>query len=243
MPFTFSHPAIILPFISIKRKWRSTTGLVIGSITPDFEYFIRMEGKSYYSHTIGGVFWFDYPLAIILCFLYHQVVRNPLIDNLPPFLNKRLVVYKEFQWTDYFLRNLLMISVSVFIGIASHLLWDSFTHDDGFFVEKLPVFTEYVEFGEMGVPVYKIFKLLCSVFGGIIILVTIFKLKKVPKVINLSNPGYWMVVSAISFSILVLRIYTGFRFYQQFNLVMTLISACLISLIFASVIFKKPNYG
>jgi Domain of unknown function (DUF4184) len=242
MPFTFSHPAIILPFISIKRKWRSTTGLVIGSITPDFEYFIRMEGKSFYSHTISGMFWFDYPLAIILCFLYHQVVRNPLIDNLPPFLNKRLVLYKEFQWRDYFLRNLLMVSISVLIGIASHLLWDSFTHDDGFFVEKLPVFTEYVEFGEMGVPVYKIFKILCSVIGGVIILVTIFKLKKVPKVRNLSNPGYWMVVSGISFSILVLRVYTGFRFYQQFNLVMTLISACLISLIFASMIFKKPNY-
>jgi len=43
MPFTFSHPAIVLPLATLRRQWISATGLIIGSITPDFEYFIRMK--------------------------------------------------------------------------------------------------------------------------------------------------------------------------------------------------------
>ncbi|WP_240482010.1 DUF4184 family protein [Flavobacterium psychrophilum] len=39
MPFTFSHPAIILPLRYLPRQWFSLTGLIIGSLTPDFEYF------------------------------------------------------------------------------------------------------------------------------------------------------------------------------------------------------------
>ncbi|SEF46838.1 protein of unknown function [Flavobacterium urumqiense] len=41
MPFTFSHPAIILPFL--KNKKLSATALIIGSMSPDFEYFFRMK--------------------------------------------------------------------------------------------------------------------------------------------------------------------------------------------------------
>lgn len=60
MPFTFSHPAIVLPLTSLPKRCISVTGFVIGSLTPDFEYFIRMKVKSEYSHTISGLFWFDF---------------------------------------------------------------------------------------------------------------------------------------------------------------------------------------
>lgn len=85
MPFTFSHPAIVLPLAFLPKKIISITGLIIGSLTPDFEYFIRMKLSSEYSHTISGVFLFDLPLGIILTFLFHGIVRNKLIDNLPRF--------------------------------------------------------------------------------------------------------------------------------------------------------------
>ena len=87
MPFTFSHPAIILPFRYLPVKWFSFTGLVIGSLTPDFEYFIRMKVQSIYSHTLLGIFWFDLPLAILLAFLFHSLVRDTLFFNLPKTFN------------------------------------------------------------------------------------------------------------------------------------------------------------
>lgn len=73
MPFTFSHPAIILPLTSSKRQWFSATGLVIGSMTPDFEYFIRMKVQSDFSHTLPGLLWFDLPLGLLLSFIYNAL--------------------------------------------------------------------------------------------------------------------------------------------------------------------------
>jgi hypothetical protein len=93
MPFTFSHPAIVIP-LAAKKIRLSATGLIVGSMAPDFEYFIRMKNVSRYSHTAMGLFWFDLPLALLLCFIYHLIVRNSLFDNLPAFLKERLMVYK-----------------------------------------------------------------------------------------------------------------------------------------------------
>jgi len=36
MPFTFSHPAIVLPLTKARLKL-SATGLIVGSTIPDFE--------------------------------------------------------------------------------------------------------------------------------------------------------------------------------------------------------------
>jgi hypothetical protein len=47
MPFTFLHPAIVLPLTYLPRQWFSLTGLVIGSLTSDFEYVLRVNDKSY----------------------------------------------------------------------------------------------------------------------------------------------------------------------------------------------------
>ncbi len=49
MPFTFSHPAIVLPFL--KKKHFSATALVVGTMSPDLEYFFRMKIQSEISHT------------------------------------------------------------------------------------------------------------------------------------------------------------------------------------------------
>ena len=51
MPFTFAHPAIVLPFYK-KPKFFSMTTLIIGSMSPDFEYFLRVKIKSDMSHTL-----------------------------------------------------------------------------------------------------------------------------------------------------------------------------------------------
>src|ERR1700693_4633907 len=122
MPFTFSHPAIVLP-LTLKKIRLSATGLIIGSMTPDFEYFIRMRNVSKYSHTYAGLFWFDLPLALLLCFIYHTIVRNSLFDNLPIFLKERFIIYKNFQWENYFQKNWKVVCISILIGAASHIVW------------------------------------------------------------------------------------------------------------------------
>src|ERR1700679_1542072 len=133
MPLTFSHPAIILPAKYLPEKWVSMTGLIIGSITPDFEYFMRMKVESIYSHTWLGMFWFDLPLAFILTFIYHYIIRNSFISNSPRFLKKRLSRYMDFSWINYFKHHFLQVIICLLIGIASHIFWDGFTHPHGDF--------------------------------------------------------------------------------------------------------------
>jgi len=128
MPFTFSHPAIVLPLICKRWKLFSATGLIIGSITPDFESFIRLNVHKPYSHTWAGMFWFDLPLAVIIAFIFHNIVRDALIKNLPSFLGDKFARFIGFRWNPFFRKHFLMIIISMFIGILSHLLWDSFTH-------------------------------------------------------------------------------------------------------------------
>ncbi|MEP7093456.1 MAG: DUF4184 family protein, partial [Flavobacterium sp.] len=153
MPFTFSHPAIILPLKYLPGKWFSLTGLIVGSLTPDFEYFIRMKVQSNYSHTVYGIFWFDLPLAILLCFIFHNIVRDDLFKNLPKNIQSKTLVYTEFNWNNYFKRSWFIIVISTLIGIASHLLWDSFTHDHGYFVNKISLLRNSVSLFDKEVPV------------------------------------------------------------------------------------------
>jgi hypothetical protein len=89
MPFTFSHPALILRLTRLPKRWVSATGLVLGSIIPDLEKFLKMNDGNTFSHTFPGMFWFDLPLAILLSFVFHRAVRDSLIDNLPAFLQAR----------------------------------------------------------------------------------------------------------------------------------------------------------
>ncbi len=138
MPFTFSHPAAILPLAYLPKRWISLTGLIIGSMIPDFEYFIRMKPFSQYSHTILGVFWFDLPLAILIAFIFHNLVKNSLFNNSPAFLQVRLADYKNLDWNNYFRKNWLIVIISILIGTFSHLLWDSFTHETVFLSKNAP---------------------------------------------------------------------------------------------------------
>lgn len=119
MPFTASHPAIVLPLTFLPRRWYSLTGLVVGSMTPDFEYFLRMRLKSTYSHTFGGLFWFDLPLGLLLALLFHVWVRNPLFDNLPMSLKSRFSPFKTFDWKRHLKDHWMVAVVSILVGSAS----------------------------------------------------------------------------------------------------------------------------
>jgi hypothetical protein len=129
MPFTFSHPALVLPFYAMGRKYLSLSGLVMGSIAPDFEYFFRMKkGVSQYSHTLAGVLYFNLPLSLLLLFLFHGFIRRPLVLHLPPWLFKRFYFYHSFQWSPYFKTKWIRVVVSVLAGATTHLGWDWLTH-------------------------------------------------------------------------------------------------------------------
>src|SRR3954471_24024851 len=101
MPFTFSHAAAILPFRLFAKHKTSLTGLVAGSMAPDFEYFIKMKGYSEFGHSWSGIIWFCIPVSICASFIYHYLVRDAFIYNLPVFIRKRVINLKVENWKQY----------------------------------------------------------------------------------------------------------------------------------------------
>jgi hypothetical protein len=239
MPFTFTHPAIILPLSYLPNRWVSMTGLVIGSLAPDFEYFFRMRIKRIYSHTIDGLFWFDLPLGILLAFIFHNIVRDSLINNLPPFLKSRFTVFNHFDWNSHFKRNWFIITISILIGAASHILWDSFTHEQAYFVQNISALQKSMDLFGRQIPILKILQHSSTLIGGIVIAFAIYRLPT-----NKTEKGnvsikYWLIVAGLILIVITGRLMNGFDLKQYGNLIVTAISAGLLSLVLTPLILNK----
>jgi len=241
MPFTFSHPAIVLPLTKARLNL-SATSLIIGSMMPDFEYFIRMIDKTRYSHTLFGIFWFDLPLTLIASFIYHQVVRNRLFDNLPSFLKDRLSIYKKFNWPRYFVKNWAFVIVSIIIGAVSHIVWDGVTHNTMFYVKQADLST-MMKIGTINLAGYKFLQLISSIVGGLVVIFSIFSLRRIHQPKTKIDYRYWALVWFIAFFVFFLRFSRfGFHFYYfKYHRVIAVsaISSMMIGLILTPLLLKQ----
>nr|WP_199001063.1 DUF4184 family protein [Flavobacterium sp. ASV13] len=238
MPFTFSHPAIILPFRYFHKKWFSLTSLVVGSMAPDFEYFIRMKVQSNYSHTLYGVFWFDLPLVLLLSFLFHNVVRNDLFFNSPSLIKSRVLVFTSFNWNHYFKENWAAIVISAFIGILSHLFWDGFTHQQGYFTTHITELKNCITVLGNEIPFWKLAQHLSTVIGAIIIIASFIALPKNTTQPSAIHKQYWIMVITLTFVISILRFLGYLKYLNLGNTIVTVISAFMLSLLISPLLIK-----
>ena len=217
MPFTSSHPAIVLPLAYLLPKYVSMAGLVTGSLMPDFEYFFRMEPKSTLSHTIVGILLFCLPVGLLSSYVFHNIIRNTLIDNLPLFLKARFFKIKQFNWDRQFIEHWFVEMVSIIVGACSHILWDSFTHGQ-----------------------YKIYQHPSTAVGAIIICYVIYKIPKNKETVGKIDKKYWIIFILLVVIILFIRFLTGLQihFEQIGKIIVSTISACLISIAITSFIYR-----
>jgi len=210
------------------------TGLIIGSLTPDFEYFIRMRIKSNYSHSLGGLFWFDLPLGLLAAFIFHYIIRDNLFDNLPTVLRSRFSKYYQFNWYKYFINNWYVVIISLLIGAASHLLWDSFTHKNGYLVNTIAVLTSKFEIINRQISIYQILQHASTIIGLLLIIFFIFRLPSDKNVKGKFNAIFWSILIVLTLIIVAIRILCGLKYEQYGHTIATIVSAGLISLIFVS---------
>lgn len=231
MPFTFSHPAIVLPLAYLSPRWVSITGLVVGSLTPDFEYFLRMRINTQFSHSNWGVLWFDLPLGLLLTFIFHQIVRNPLLVNAPHFFKARFTHTQSFEWPNHFRRHWLVVICSIIVGAMSHVFWDRFTHEHAYFVDLIPVLNEQVAYSFTW---YRIIQHSSTLIGAITIAWVIYKLPTHTITSKSISFSFWAIVSLVTILVIMLRILLGVNSLQIGNLVVTAISSGMIGLIVGS---------
>jgi hypothetical protein len=126
MPFTLSHPAAAIPFL---RTRLDPSALVIGCMAPDFEFFLHFAPEGGFGHTLAGVFLLDLPVAFIVLWLFHVYAKDPLYTWLPESVRRRI----RLGAAALPVRNIAqfaLVLLAILIGIATHILWDSFTHQN-----------------------------------------------------------------------------------------------------------------
>lgn len=208
MPFTFAHPAAVVWC----TRWRGAEGLlaalVIGSMSPDFEYFLRLTVNASYSHSFQGIFLFCIPVGLVVYVLYQGVVARPLTENLPAAVRARLPEAKGHAGGEPVLLRLVAVPAALGLGALTHLLWDGFTHGNGLFVSNLPALAYEVS----GWPVYKFLQHGSTLAGFAIIGWWFYRrpCKTVPAR-QVPSPQYWMgVATCWLFWLIMLRAWCTF---------------------------------
>jgi hypothetical protein len=237
MPFTASHPALIVPLTWWRNPYVSASCLIIGSITPDFEYFLTMKASGRFSHTLPGVFYFDLPLALVLVFLFHGLVKQSLIDNLPVYVAGRWQILARFSFVQAFRKYWPGYVLCLLAGIFSHLLWDSCTDATGFFIRNFSSLPDHVSlFGWRGFPLHRYLHYGSSLLGILVLMISFHRLPfSSPYPIKLSV-RYWLGI--VSIAIVAFLIRWSFSFEYFADVVATLFACMLLGLIIVSFIYS-----
>ncbi|WP_399631877.1 DUF4184 family protein [Sporosarcina sp. SG10008] len=170
MPLTFAHPAAILPF-SRKSKYINFSAMVFGSMAPDFECFLRGQPMGDIGHTFTGLVLFNLPLVTIVYVIYHIFVHQILFNHLPTILQDTYV--KRVDST--IILKVVVFCYSALFGMLTHVVWDSFTHINGYMVLKFPaLFTHSYNIYGFAIPLYKFLQHGSTLFGITMILVYMY---------------------------------------------------------------------
>jgi hypothetical protein len=241
MPFTPAHTAIVLPFLRHRKV--SATGMVIGSMAPDFEYFFKMSVDGVHGHTWAGLFYFDLPVTIGLAFLFHLIVKQNLISNLPLSLQQRFTDTLSVDFGYYLRANPLIFIVSALAGASTHIIWDGFTHGSGFFVNYFSFYdATIVEFQGVKYPLWYALQHISTITGLTILSLYIYLKQKHPAHAP-ANLRYWTILILITLLVVAIRFLIHHSDFNLGNLVVSMISGICIGLICCGLISFPPFHS
>ncbi|KOY82952.1 DUF4184 family protein [Lysinibacillus macroides] len=212
MPLTFAHPAAVLPF-SRKSKYLHFSALVLGSMAPDFEYFVRGRPIAEIGHNLTGFFMFNLPLTILFYMIYRICISQGLMQHLPKCLQD--TTYQPV--TKSKLVNIIVFSYSALLGMLTHVFWDAFTHQHGFMVTTFPILSQTFQIGIFQIPVYKLLQHGSTLLGIALIIGYVYNRAahspkgSLPTIYPKQKFLFWLAVFGLTFS----SIYFWYAIDQQ----------------------------
>jgi hypothetical protein len=162
MPFTLAHTVAARPLWAACRRRLPLSALVVGSVAPDLEYLWHLDTERTIGHTLGGVLLLDLPLALLLLALWHGHLKPTMAALFSPRFRPPIDL-TPFPFGPP--GRFGVVAASVIVGIAGHLLWDGFTHRDGFITTRVWFLEEAI-----GRPhVYDLFNYASTVLGMVLL--------------------------------------------------------------------------
>lgn len=163
MPFTISHAAAVLPIHRLGDQRLPLTALMIGSMAPDFGYFLAHQASRELTHGFLGLFIFALPVGLAVWLFYVA------------FLEKATITLLSDRWHTRFAHTeaitpalILRAAIAILLGAVTHLLWDSFTHRGTFATDAVPALLGATP-GFSWLPIYHLLHGLSSVVGLVIL--------------------------------------------------------------------------
>ncbi|MBV8146707.1 MAG: DUF4184 family protein [Gammaproteobacteria bacterium] len=161
MPFTLAHPAAVLP---LRGVWRLRSApLIVGAMVPDLPYYLPGGIARYVpvTHALAHSFSIDLLLGyLVLAALF--VLQRPLTALLAQraralCLGALAPFRRPFEWA--------LAAPAIVLGVWSHLLWDSFTHGDGWMVQRVAALSTPLVVGPFHETVFHALQYLSSAVG------------------------------------------------------------------------------
>jgi len=103
------------------------SAFIVGSMAPDFPYVIGTTRYRNLGHHFPGLIFFTIPASYAALWLFHNIFKRPVIELMPWGMQARLQSQAgEFRFGGA--ARFALITASILLGIATHVVWDSFTH-------------------------------------------------------------------------------------------------------------------
>ncbi len=220
MPFTLSHPAIILPVKKLLGRSVSLTGLIAGAMSPDLIFFLT--GTTDFrgiSHSWSGLFIFCLPAGILFALAFHWLFKQHFIFNMPSPLDLKLSGLARSLFSPKDLQAWIVLFYSVLIGTLSHFFWDSWTHPEGELSRMLPFLLETWRVFGRDISITSFVHRTSTAIGGIVMISMIWKGWFLPSPVikePIRRPAqkirFWFggAVIAVIGALVAVRIYAGY---------------------------------
>jgi hypothetical protein len=222
MPFTFAHPAAILPLR--RSRFLQTVPLIIGSLVPDVPYFFptRISRAFPDTHSLYGSFLTCLPLGMALLILT-LLLREPLTVLLGA--RVRLICLRSIERFTERPMHWPIALLSILIGSWTHIAWDSFTHQTGWTATRVAALSAPVSLFGWDTATSHLLQYISSVFGLVVLAIWFRSLViRVPATIVEGQAwprASWLVltmVSVISVLIGVSRAYLAWHSGSYYHL-------------------------
>jgi len=161
VPFTLAHPAAVLPLRGVRHLRMAP--LIVGAVTPDLPYYLPGGVARYVPWTHAFVHSFTVDVALGYVLLASLVVlQRPLTALLSMraraiCLRALLPFRRPIEWT--------FAAPAILLGVWTHLVWDSFTHRDGWIVHRVDALSAPLMLGPYNGTVYHALQYLSSAVG------------------------------------------------------------------------------
>src|SRR6185437_11609588 len=174
MPFTFAHPAAVLPLRRFKTL--HIAALMVGSITPDLPYYVpaRYGRIMVESHSAFGAIWPDIPIGLVTL-LVGFLLRRPLTLLMSP--RARALCLQSMERFRERPADWLWAPLAIYIGVWAHILWDAVTHDNGAIVKRVSALSAPITIGDYTGTLCHVLQYVSSVAGLLILAIWYLRLR------------------------------------------------------------------